>query len=280
MRGQELEKARFYSGTNQEHSNKPERLQPNNHLGIIIEDSGTSEYWAECFHRIPNFVCLTPKIDDRQSKGEDSQRVLQDFFLDFDEAALKRVSFIIVDQFYDNGILRRMTSQFIDRFRKINKTAYILEISWEPGAKAYRSDEVIDPKSNWHNNVLFDLLEKAPQTLGAKLQTLKTYVHGEFIEAQLMENPRTPKSRWGKPQEVESFQSLATNTQFAQALKLIEVASAKDLSNVFKGITTPERRLLLHHLWNLVGHLQLGTDSKSYSGTISRIKTFLEEHKE
>lgn len=278
MSGQELDKARFHGIASREHAHKPEQIKPGDHLGIIIEDSGTAEYWAECFHGTTNLVCLTPNIDDRKSKSVDNQKILHDFFLDFDEATLKQVSFIIVDQFYDNAILRRTTSQFIERFRKVNTTAYVLEISWEPGAKIYKSDEVIDPESISNNNVLFNLLEKAPKTLGAKLQTLKTYVHGEFIEAQRMENPRTPKPRWGKTQELESFQSLVTNTQFTQALKLIEVASAKDLSNVFKGITTPERRLLLHHLWNLVGHLRLGAESRTYSGTISRIKTFLEEH--
>jgi hypothetical protein len=246
-------------------------------LIICVDDEpGFSERFAESFVDLPDVACFTPVKVSRKQEKLTPQR-LSIFFNSFTEEQLSRVDAVFIDQFFDQkSIYKDLSRNFIQRLRKVNESAWILETSGNPMGQAY-------PGSNAMIEVVAaldgaNLIEDAGNTLPVRLYALRHYSYEEFIAAQMAMLAAEPDPEadavLGTPEEI-GYRSLARNDWFKKGLSIIK-RSEETSAQLFKQLAAEDRRLFLHHFWNLLGHLHIESEESTYSTAAQRLNEFFE----
>lgn len=282
----ELEETKWqgYPSSKAPHSTNKEISPEHRKLVITIEDIDVfAQTWADCFVDIPDTVCyLAPLKDSYEYSDKRNAAQLKKFFNAFTDGDLSQIIFLVADQFYNDSTLRSMTAEFIERVRSVNPTAWILETSGDPRGQIYPgSNAVKDPRV--FGGDITDIVRSSGDTATIRLNALQFFIYKEFMLAHEMENAQYKKTDemtviiYGS-EEHKIFSDLRAHELFNAGISIIGI-TRNELEDIFEKLSREQRRLLLHHSWNLLGHLRKGSSAESYGGTVARLLMLLDAYR-
>lgn len=237
-------------------------------IGIFIDDEGAfSESWERCF-KIPGFITMRPNVRGvlTQENEKKAARKIAKFIKGVTDEQLKDTALLVVDQFYDNYDLRRLTIDFVDRLKTLSPNVYILETSGDPrGGLVYGGNDIY-----WNAGDTMDVIESVPPTPLMRLEAMRYYNRDEaLVEARLFDSSfEDPHEFYKRDHRRElSLDKLQSAREFN---KIVEKVGVNYLFPIFRKCTPDEQDLLLHNLWTVVGHLRLSGDDEAYGLSLER----------
>lgn len=239
--------------------------------GVFVDDQrGFGEAFAQPFQGIPSFriQIIEP------SESEELHTDLQEAQL---EIALSRInpteiSLLIVDQSVDSHYLRSPMETFIKRVRRSNPSAWILEVSGDVRRKIFpESNNAVEKYDLF--KIFMDKIEPLPLS-AARLDRLKYETSEAFLQAGMSDHrDQDPRSQDDLLSE-RSKQMAEKHPNYSQALVLMGI-NPENFDNRFR--ISKEQEKILHGLWSIIGHLEMGHPPEFYSLPLDRLKALLKD---
>lgn len=230
-----------------------------NRFGVFADDQkGRAQSYARPFLGLKSF---TPIVLEKGSTSEASAKL--------DKVNLAHIDIAVIEEFYDNHYLREYMIGFMKRLRDANPNAFIVET----GALAGRAPHQFYQDSN-RLVMSFDMMEIAssllrmPPNLKARINALKTLTVEGFIQAGKADD-RTKDFDIGV-----SLRSAEKNSLYMRVLKMLSIES-NDFKHKVEDLPQESERDIMHTLWSIIGHLQIGNSPDDYGMSLDRLKRSL-----
>lgn len=233
--------------------------------GVFIDDdSYPLKKFTEPFLDLPSFrsIMINPFS-------------AQNFSNSLNQIPPQEVDLVIADQFFDMDVFRPSTRKFIKRVRESNPTAWILETSYSPSGKIYPGSNM--SIQTWHLiEIVKDNILILPPNAKTRLDKFKYLTSKAFQEAKSVD----VLIQYGHPKP--ELLSRARNSKrraqkhpyYLQALSLLQLDAA-EFDKLFQTIPDESVAKVVHGLWSVIGHLEMGNSSDFYGLPLDRLRSLI-----
>lgn len=239
--------------------------EPQRHtLGIFADDEPRfAQEYASCFDGLRLF---TPIIVTSRVPLEVSEQLKN--------VPLNNVGFVITDQHFVDPDLRNEMSKFISNLREVNSTAWIIETGGWAVEQVFKGSNRVVPRYDMSS--ILKYLRTAPPTTQAKINALKVWSTEAFREASKFSDTSTTGDL--DLQRRNSLSKAVNNHRFTELLNMLDIEYGDFYTRVSNasGEILPE---IIHTLWSIIGHLELGNEEGFFSLPLRRLHSLLEGKK-
>ncbi len=229
---------------------KREEKGPRNYsIGVFVDDEITfGELYARYFLDLPLFtsIIIRPFVSNELE-------------IQLKNTQLNNVSVIITDQFWNNNSFKKPMRQFIKEVRVRNPDAWIVETSGFPKFPPVfpGSNRVLDRLDLIRG---LNQLKHVPLKTSARLNALKIWTTEAFIRSTDDNSIYERRAR--------------LHSKYPVVLEHLQM-SRKDFDDHFSKLPYESTAEVMHTLWLVLGHLELGNSSDFYGLTLQRLKILI-----
>lgn len=239
--------------------NMPDMTSGKRSVVLIDDTPGWVEKWGRPFQ--------ISGVETVEIEGENVKSLLPALVAKIRPDQMSSIALVITDQFRDDYRLMDQARRFVYTLRNQNQQAWIIETSfpnagWALGGHASLGKDDL--------NEALELAAKQPPILERRLNALKFFCNDYFLEAQRMDlvnDQRLPDDQLSLSFSIGKAYKARWNSHFLELIDLVGI-DTKTFDKTYHSLSSKDKILLLHLVYNGLGHLSANSPQEIYIDSI------------